>query len=119
MVPESLGWTASGIARTCAAAPLCCAQTHKELFTLVIRKQAPRPQSGRRERSRAADAALTAFDELPDAAHVRVPTVARLCGISTVTVWRWARDGRIPAPVKRGGVTAWRVGDLRQALYQR
>jgi len=28
------------------------------------------------------------------------------------TVWRWAKDRRLPAQMKRGGVTAWNVGDL-------
>lgn len=62
--------------------------------------------------------ALRDFDSLPDSAHVRLPVVAALHGISTVTVWRWAKDGRLPAPIRRGGVTAWKVGDLRKALAQ-
>jgi predicted DNA-binding transcriptional regulator AlpA len=49
---------------------------------------------------------------------VRLRTVAALNGISTVTVWRWSNSGILPAPVKRGGVTAWRVGDLRKSLAQ-
>lgn len=61
-------------------------------------------------------AALHGFDLLPNAAHVRVPTVAALHGCSIVTVWRMAKDGRLPAPVKRGGVTAWNVGDLRRSM---
>ena len=59
---------------------------------------------------------LRDFDSLPDAAHVRVPTVAGLYGISNVTVWRWTKAGRLPAPTKRGGVTAWKVGDLRNHM---
>ena len=60
--------------------------------------------------------ALHSFDSLPDSAHVRVPTVAALFGVSIVTCWRWAKNGSLPAPIKRGGVTAWRVGDLRAAM---
>ena len=60
--------------------------------------------------------ALSSFDSLPDSAHVRVPTVAALYGVSIVTVWRWAKNGSLPAPTKRGGTTAWRVGDLRRAM---
>ena len=60
--------------------------------------------------------ALQNFDSLPDSAIVRLPTVAALHGISTVTVWRWSKTGRLPAPQKRGGVTGWRVGDLRASL---
>jgi len=63
-----------------------------------------------------ADKALTSFDTLPDAAHVRLPTVCLLLGVSSPTVWRWSKAGKIPKPVKRGGVTAWRVSELRQAL---
>lgn len=62
------------------------------------------------------DKALQGFDDLPDAANVRVPVVAALHGVSVVTVWRWSKDGRLPAPVRRGGVTAWNVGDLRRSM---
>ena len=60
------------------------------------------------------NAALAQFDKLPDAAQVRVPTVAALHGVSVVTVWRWAKSGILPAPTKRGGVTSWAVGALRR-----
>lgn len=60
--------------------------------------------------------ALRAFDALPNSAEVPVQVVAARWSISTVTVWRWAASGRLPAPVRRGGVTRWRVGDLRQAV---
>ena len=60
------------------------------------------------------NAALAQFDKLPDAAQVRVPTVAALHGVSVVTVWRWSKNGLLPAPSKRGGVTSWSVGALRR-----
>jgi predicted DNA-binding transcriptional regulator AlpA len=60
--------------------------------------------------------ALKNFDHLPSDAGVRAPTVAALYGVSEPTVWRWTRSGLLPAPIKRGGVTAWRVGDLRAAM---
>jgi predicted DNA-binding transcriptional regulator AlpA len=78
-------------------------------------KLKPEPEKPPRE-PLPVDPALAAFDTLPDAAHVRVPTVAALVGVSKPTVWRMTRDGRLPQPVRRGGVTAWRVGDLRAAL---
>lgn len=60
---------------------------------------------------------LVNFDKLPDSAHVRMPIVAPLFGISVPTAWRWAKDGRLPAPKKLGpNVTAWNVGELRRAL---
>lgn len=59
----------------------------------------------------------TGFDSQPDAAHVRVHVVATIYGVSVPTVWRWARDGRIPSPRKLGpGTTVWNVGDLRRDL---
>lgn len=60
--------------------------------------------------------ALQDFDRLPDSANVRLPVVAALHGVSTVTVWRWSAAGRLPAPIKMGGVTAWNVGALRRAM---
>lgn len=62
-------------------------------------------------------AALAQFDQLPDSAHVRLPVVAALRGISPPTVWRWVRTGRLPAPVKLGpNTTGWNVGELRRLM---
>jgi len=61
-------------------------------------------------------ATLAQFDHLPDAAHVRLPVVAALYSVSTPTVWRWVKSGRIPAAHKLGpNTTAWNVGELRRA----
>lgn len=60
--------------------------------------------------------ALRHFDSLPDSANVRVSTVAAWLGVSTATVYRYAKAGLIPAPHKLGPrVTAWNVGELRRA----
>lgn len=64
----------------------------------------------------ALNAALADFDILPDSAHVRIGVVAALFGIGVPTVWRWLRAGQLPQPVRRGGTTTWRVGDLRRVL---
>ncbi|MDI1282267.1 AlpA family transcriptional regulator [Brevundimonas sp.] len=57
------------------------------------------------------------FDDLPDAAHVRLPVVATLYATSPSNVWRWVKQGLIPAPRKLGPqTTVWNVGDLRKAL---
>ena len=58
-------------------------------------------------------AALRQFDELPTSAHVRLPVVGALYGISPATIWRWSRSGHLPAPVHINGVTLWNVGALR------
>jgi predicted DNA-binding transcriptional regulator AlpA len=60
--------------------------------------------------------ALRAFDELPASAHVRLPVVAALFGISPATVWRWVHGGTLPQPHRINGVTVWNVGALRQAV---
>jgi len=60
--------------------------------------------------------ALQQFDQLPDAAHVDVRTVAGLFGISVPTVWRHARSGKLPAPRKIGSATRWNVAELRVIL---
>lgn len=60
---------------------------------------------------------LRLFDTLPDSAHVRLPAVVALFGISRATVWRWVREQKIPAPKHFGSrVSAWNVADLREAL---
>ena len=62
---------------------------------------------------------LRDFDSLPDAAHVRVSTVARIFGCSIPSVWRMCKDGRLPAPRKLSTrVTAWNCGELRKTLRE-
>lgn len=69
------------------------------------------------KRNLEAGAALASFDTLPDAAHVRLPTVASLFATSPSNVWRWVKSGLIPAPKKLGPqTTVWNVGELRRAL---
>lgn len=63
-------------------------------------------------------ATLKGFDALPDCATVRAPVVGALYGISLATVWRWRRQGLLPAPTRLGGLTLWRVGDLRAHLHR-
>lgn len=61
-------------------------------------------------------AELANFDKLPDTAHVRLPTVKQLYGISAATVWRLSGK-TIPAPRKISErITVWNVGQLRAAL---
>lgn len=64
-------------------------------------------------------AAIQKFDALPDSAFIRAPVVVGLLGISEPTLWRWAREGRIPRPVKLSrGVSVWRVSDIRKVLAE-
>lgn len=57
------------------------------------------------------------FDKLPDSAQVRVDVVEHLFSCSEATVWRMAKDGRLPPPRKYSpGISTWNVGDLRRAM---
>jgi excisionase family DNA binding protein len=43
----------------------------------------------------------------------RVAELAALLHIHQQTVWKWARDGAMPAPIRLGeGVTVWRAVDI-------
>lgn len=65
------------------------------------------------------DAALREFDTLPDAAFVRIGTVARLYSATPASVWRWVKRDGFPQPRKLGPqVTAWNVGEVRRHLTQ-
>ena len=60
---------------------------------------------------------VSVFNQLPDEALVRLPTVCALFACSSATVWRRVADKTLPSPFKLGErMTCWRVGDLRAAL---
>lgn len=62
--------------------------------------------------------ALQNFDNLPNAAFVRVDVLCGLLSQGVATVWRRARlDPNFPKPSKLGPQhTAWNVGALRAYL---
>lgn len=61
--------------------------------------------------------ALKNFDSLPRTANVRLPVVEGLYGVSAATAWRMVQRGTLPSPRKLSSrVTAWNVGELRDAL---
>jgi predicted DNA-binding transcriptional regulator AlpA len=46
-----------------------------------------------------------------------VKGAADFYGVSTATIWRWAKEKRIPQPVKIGlRFTRWRTADLNNSL---
>jgi len=66
-----------------------------------------------------ANAALEAFDDLPDSAFVALPVVCVLFGCAPATVWRRVSAGELVAPHRFGKRTSrWNVGQLRAALAQ-
>jgi prophage regulatory protein len=57
------------------------------------------------------------FDALPDTAFVRANSLfaAGLLPFSRATLWRLAKAGRFPKPVKLSdNITAWNVGAVRR-----
>lgn len=62
---------------------------------------------------------ISRFNHLPDAALIGSNVVCGLVGdITRVTLWRWIKSGKFPAPRKLPGgrLNAWRVGDVRNFL---
>jgi predicted DNA-binding transcriptional regulator AlpA len=52
----------------------------------------------------------------PDPLLSSAQTAAYLGGISTMTLWRWVRDGVIPAPIKIRNRNYWRQSGLDAAV---
>ncbi len=65
---------------------------------------------------RRVDRALETFPFLPDEARVEIRVLCALFGRSRPSIWRDVAAGRLPAPVKVGGSSRWRVGDIRAVL---
>lgn len=71
----------------------------------------------KRELSQSISTELANFDALPDSAHVRLPTMQGLYGVSAASIWRGVRRGSIPTPIKLSErCTCWNVGLVRAAL---
>jgi predicted DNA-binding transcriptional regulator AlpA len=60
--------------------------------------------------------AVVNFNSLPGDAIIRVRAVAALRGCSVPTVWRHVSVGLLAKPQKLGGITGWRVADVRASL---
>jgi predicted DNA-binding transcriptional regulator AlpA len=59
------------------------------------------------------------FDDLPDLALIQIRPLVNygVLPYSATTIWRKCRIGEFPAPIKiSAGITAWRVGDIREYL---
>lgn len=53
---------------------------------------------------------------LPDEALVSVKTVAKLYESGISTIWARVKRKELPAPVKIGRSTRWRLGEIRAAM---
>ena len=60
--------------------------------------------------------ALRDFDNLPDSAMVRLPTVAALYGCSKATIWRLVKNKRLNTYKLSERCTTFSVKELREAL---
>lgn len=58
------------------------------------------------------------FDQLPDSALVRLPTLLTLFPVSKSTWWNGVQTGRFPAPVRNGRITMWSVKSIRALVQQ-
>lgn len=47
---------------------------------------------------------------------VPVKQAAAMLSIGVSTLWRDVKTGKLPAPIKIGGATRWRVSDLQRVL---
>ena len=59
---------------------------------------------------------LRDFDQLPDSAMVRLPTVAALYSCSKATVWRLVKNKRLNTYKLSERCTTFSVKELREAL---
>ena len=59
---------------------------------------------------------LKTFADAPDDARIRLSTVTALMSVHANTIWRRVKAGQFPAPLKDGGCTYWRVGEVRRHL---
>jgi prophage regulatory protein len=56
----------------------------------------------------------TNFADLPDGAFVRQPQVLEVVPFSQATLWRRAKEGTFPEPIKLSArVTCWKVSEVR------
>ncbi len=62
------------------------------------------------------DSALSNFDQFPNSAHIRLPVVCALLGVSSATVWRMVKAGAIKTRKLTPRTTTFNVGELRAVI---
>ena len=63
--------------------------------------------------------ALRDFDQLPNSQQVRLPVVKSLLGVSSATVWRMVKAGKLKVSHLTERTTTFNVGELRALLAAR
>lgn len=59
------------------------------------------------------------YSNLPDSALLRASQLVHVVPFSEVTLWRRAKAGTFPQPIRlEGRITAWRWSDVREWLEQ-
>lgn len=56
--------------------------------------------------------------ELPELLTAKL-VCQQVVPVSTMSLWRWVRDGRFPAPVKMSGRNYWRRDEIDAWLAER
>jgi predicted DNA-binding transcriptional regulator AlpA len=41
-----------------------------------------------------------------------IRSIVELVPVSRITIWRWVKAGRFPAPLKVGNLTFWRAAEI-------
>ena len=55
------------------------------------------------------------LNEVPDSDRIiRQAELAKILGVSSVTLWRWRQNNKFPAPIKLGGgrMIGWRMSSI-------
>ena len=60
--------------------------------------------------------ALRNFDQLPNSQQVRLPVVKALLGVSSATIWRMVKAGKLKSYKITERTTTFNVGELRALL---
>lgn len=56
------------------------------------------------------------FGQLPAEGFVRTAELLEAVPVSRITLWRWSRNGKIPAPHRIGKTVLWPVSTVRAII---
>ena len=63
--------------------------------------------------------ALRDFDSLPNSQHVRLPVVKALLGVSSATIWRMVKAGKLKSYKITERTTTFSVREIRALLAEK